>query len=1016
MRKFFKFISLLAVGVVFLIVLVLFALHHLVQVGEFRRILIREVEKRTQYKVNAGKAEYQVGRIMRISIHDFVLSEPNKAQPLLVSERVVIQISVLPLLWRKIVLDGIIFYNPQIRFNRTSGRNPRLFDLVVALFGSNINKVGIENGQVVFREPRKGGGFTTTYFHDMDLQLRHINPKDVSPFGTGPGVSALGYSIHTTVEKEGQRAGLASEGEVVFPDRNFEFQHTWLDIRVAVESLPARLLPDFFANLLPVKGVNGVLSSSVRWQGILSESLRIDGEINFRKLKVAFPNPSMKALVLGDGRLELDLGVLPGEIRFERLDFSSNDIDLSAHGLMRFPAEKDPYVELGFTSSSVPILTLLKYLPPNILKASAVGSLIKGVKEGELRLTNAQVRGRLSKIRDVFGPGFEDRLTVQAEVRGLKWVPAKGRYLPIENLSGRLALEKGVLSYSRFQGNYGHVVLDDIEGSYRIFSAGDPLEVRVRGTADLERLWKQLAADFLPDRLIKATGGVQNLSGMAKFIVHLRTDFKSPLFYRGQVLLEDAGMRVGNFALSRVHGHVSFSPKEIRTGGVTVRIGGTPIRLGGVLRGFQSGKPNFELVVDLPEVRLGGVTRMLLSVGSPEDPGTVRGQVHYRGSLGTNGDRHLTGSLELSGVQLPLRLFKKPIKDVSGRLKFDQFGVDLEGFKGRVGRYDLDFKGRYNYFDKPQLTFFAKAPVMDFTELLPRGKPKKPPSPAVDRWYRGLQVKGGISVDNGAYKGFSFTDLKADLSLKQKRWVFDSFSAQSKGGTVRGTAFFVDHPGEDLTFSIAPDIQRLPVEEMLGFFGMKTREVTGRVDLSGTFNSTGETVAERKKNLNGEFRLRMQEGMVRRFKILVRILSLMDLSRWFTLRMPDVSNEGVQYRYISGDFKITQGVYSTKDLVLDSEDIRISGTGTIDGSDTNMNFVIAVRPFPKLDAAVKYIPILGKGIAGIKNSLLVASFRIKGPAKKPSITPAPFSTLSEFFFGALSIPRDMIGLPKWERK
>jgi uncharacterized protein YhdP len=361
-------------------------------------------------------------------------------------------------------------------------------------------------------------------------------------------------------------------------------------------------------------------------------------------------------------------------------------------------------------------------------------------------------------------------------------------------------------------------------------------------------------------------------------------------------------------------------------------------------------------------------------------------------------------------------LFKKPIHDVSGKLKLDQFGVDLKGFKGRVGGYDLDFRGRYNYFEKPQLTFIAKSPVMDFTQLLPRGKPKKPPSPAVERWYRGLQVKGRISVDNGGYKGFSFTDLKSDLSLKQRRWDFSNFSAQSQGGTVQGTAYFVDHPGEDLTFSIAPDIQRLPVNEMLGFFGIATREVTGKVDLSGTFNSTGESVTERKKNLNGEFRLRMQEGMVRRFKILVRILSLMDLSRWFTLRVPDINNEGVQYRTISGDFKITQGVYSTKDLVLDSEDLRISGAGTFDGSKSEVNFVIAVRPFPKLDAAVNFIPILGKGIAGIKNSLLVASFRIKGPIKKPNINAAPLSTLSEFFFGALSIPRDMIGLPKWERK
>jgi uncharacterized protein YhdP len=226
----------------------------------------------------------------------------------------------------------------------------------------------------------------------------------------------------------------------------------------------------------------------------------------------------------------------------------------------------------------------------------------------------------------------------------------------------------------------------------------------------------------------------------------------------------------------------------------------------------------------------------------------------------------------------------------------------------------------------------------------------------------------------------------------------------------------VDHPGQNLTFSVEPDIQKLPVEEMLGFFGIATKEVTGKVNLSGSFNSTGETVPERKKNLNGEFRLRMQEGMVRRFKILVRILSLMDLSRWFTLRVPDINNEGVQYRHISGDFKITQGVYSTRDLVLDSEDLRISGAGTLDGSKAEVDFVIAVRPFPKLDAAVNYIPILGKGIAGIKNSLLVASFRIKGPIKKPNINAAPLSTLSDFFFGALSIPRDMIGLPKWEKK
>ena len=69
---------------------------------------------------------------------------------------------------------------------------------------------------------------------------------------------------------------------------------------------------------------------------------------------------------------------------------------------------------------------------------------------------------------------------------------------------------------------------------------------------------------------------------------------------------------------------------------------------------------------------------------------------------------------------------------------------------------------------------------------------------------------------------------------------------------------------------------------------------------------------------------------------------------------------------------------------------------------------MAVRPFPRVDSAVSYIPLIGPGLAGIKNSLLVASFKVEGSIDDPTITPAPLSTLSEFFYGALAIPKSLI--------
>jgi hypothetical protein len=81
-----------------------------------------------------------------------------------------------------------------------------------------------------------------------------------------------------------------------------------------------------------------------------------------------------------------------------------------------------------------------------------------------------------------------------------------------------------------------------------------------------------------------------------------------------------------------------------------------------------------------------------------------------------------------------------------------------------------------------------------------------------------------------------------------------------------------------------------------------------------------------------------------------------------------------------------------------------------------MDFVVAVRPFPGLDSAVNFIPLIGPGIAAIKNSFLVASFRVKGPIEDPTITPAPLSTLSEFFYSTLAIPKGIIGGSGQEKK
>ena len=117
------------------------------------------------------------------------------------------------------------------------------------------------------------------------------------------------------------------------------------------------------------------------------------------------------------------------------------------------------------------------------------------------------------------------------------------------------------------------------------------------------------------------------------------------------------------------------------------------------------------------------------------------------------------------------------------------------------------------------------------------------------------------------------------------------------------------------------------MQSFLRWFDITTTEMTGSVNLTGSLQTTGNDDAERKRNLNGAFNLKIEEGIIHRMRILVQILNLLDLSRWFTLQLPDLTKDGIRFRSVAGDFKVNKGVYFTQNLVVDSDDLRMTGTG-----------------------------------------------------------------------------------------
>jgi uncharacterized protein YhdP len=700
----------------------------------------------------------------------------------------------------------------------------------------------------------------------------------------------------------------------------------------------------------------------------------------------------------------------PQEVRVPRFDLKSKEISLSVRGSGRSPGEKDPYLEMHLTTPFLPVLAARKYTSLKALESTAWDTLMRSVSQGEIKLTEVKFSGRLSEFRRMSEPGFEKQLSLDAEVRGVGGNLPGDRYLPVRDVSGRLVLENGILYYKGLRGSYGRSPLLEVEGSQRGVLTGQKLlDLRVRGEADLDELREQLNLRLLPAQVVRAGGLLEELGGRGKFRFFWRTDFASPAHFEGQLSLENASLRAGEFALTQVRGGISFSPRELSTEGVTALLAGSPVRLQLALRDYLSDKGSFDFVVDSSGVKAGVVERVLLSAGSLQDPGIVRGVIRYQGSLDSADDRRLSGTLELVGTQPPLKLFSEPPRDVSGRARFDDSGIDFQGIKGRLNGFEFDFKGQWRYAEKPDLTFTVSSPEMDLGRLLSRM------DTGSSDWYDQLQAKGKVDIQKGRYAGFEFSDFSTDLAVEKRVWQLGNFSARSAGGTVRGSGSFTDHP-EGLRFSIEPQVQGVPVQRLLSWFDIGTRQITGSVNLTGKLVSRGATGADRKRNLTGDFQLEIKDGVMSRLRLLVRILSLMDLTRWFSFELPDFNQKGIRFRTVTGDFHVKEGVYSTENFIVDSDDISITGAGHYDGPKDVIDAVVALRPFPRVSSIISYIPLIGPGLAGIKDSIMVASFRVQGPVEDATITPAPLGTLSEFFFSALKIPQKLITIPGMGKK
>lgn len=1027
MRKALKFIGFASITLVLFLVVAGLAFYHLISIGEFRRFLVDEIEKNTALKVRLGAADLEIGWITGVAFRDVALSEPDAAEPAITAERVTGRVALLPLLERKIIIYEIRLQKPAIQLVGDTEGRIALIDKLLNLpflkqqnerFNFDLRSIQIRDGEIDYLDQRKAANLGKWRLRKADVDLSRARGQRLRDFmkdilkrqASAPTGAALEFDIKSLVEKDNDRMNLKARGRLVFPQESFEFHQARWIADIELVDFPATLVKDYLGARLPIKTMTGHLAQRVHLEGNPEKQLQIKGDLEFKRLALDAPQLFLAPLADADGRTSFEVEWTPQRLQVRRADFRANDIKFSLQGDVSALDSDDPHIRLNLSALSTPLSALRKYLPLKLFESPQLEKTLNSIQAGQAEVKQAGVNARLGELRRVVHTGIGNQLWFDADLRDVAGSLGIDGMLPLRGVQGRVSLANGVLAFQNLKGTYGDARLSDVDGRYDLTpSASGKLEVQAQGDVNLAELREQMKSGLFSEAAATFASSLAELSGRSKVDIALKRSASEAIQFDGKLALDNARLRYDDYALSEIKGDLLFTPKEIKGEKIRAQLGGSPIQIQLAVKDFGTDEGVFDLGIDSTGVKAGVITSLLLDTGTLQDPGVVRGAVRYAGSLRNKEQRKFTGDLDLTNVQVVIHPLLQPLREFNGKIVIDEKGVDFQNLKALLAGFPASGGGRWRFAEKPQLLFDFAAPNLDVTYLISQIDPE------VGSFYANLQAEGKITLAKGRIKNFEFADLKTDVAIDRRTWRLTNLTARSAGGNIVGVTTIIDRPNT-LGVIAEPKIQAVPVQSFLKWFDITNTEMTGRVNLTGKLETVGKNDLERKQNLNGAFSLRIEEGTINRMRALVQILNLLDLSRWFTFQLPDLGKQGIRFRAITGDFKVTKGVYSTENLLVDSNDLRMTGFGKIDVPKDELDFVVAVRPFAGIDSAINHIPILGWGIVAIKNSFMVASFNIKGKIEEPTITPAPLGTLSEMFWSVLGIPKNIIGLGEPEKK
>jgi len=343
--------------------------------------------------------------------------------------------------------------------------------------------------------------------------------------------------------------------------------------------------------------------------------------------------------------------------------------------------------------------------------------------------------------------------------------------------------------------------------------------------------------------------------------------------------------------------------------------------------------------------------------------------------------------------------------DLDGHLNISASGLEFSPVKVRLEDDTFATVTGDVSFNHPEVHLDIQSNQADIFDVINLFVGPHPPLSPGEKPHR-VPVVITVDAKNGTLGGLHFQDAKGLITSDDKRLTIYPLKFNSGEGWCQARILF-DYDDDFTPLKISGHTENMDATLLHQHLFERDGLVSGLME--GDFYLEGNpSDGQFWRTAKGGVHAQINDGVLRKFRGLAKVFSLLNVSQLFSGELPDMDREGMPFSLAEGSILLGSGRAVTKDLQVDSVAMNLSIVGSSDLINDRLNLNLGIMPLGTVDKIITTIPVAGWILAGENKALVTAHFKIEGSSENPEVRAVPIESVSDTVVG---IVRRTFGLP-----